>query len=261
MDKHKQFDIIPVPTLNDNYVWIVIDREHKAAIAIDPGEAKPVFDFLKTQQFSLNGILITHHHWDHINGVAELKNRFHCPVIGPETKSIDHITKPVRANQSIHIKPFPFGLQIIEIPGHTLDHIAYYSPGLLFCGDTLFSAGCGRVFEGTPEQMYTSLQKIAALPDETNIYCAHEYTLNNLRFAETVEPDNLHIKDRMAYVRELRKKNLPSLPSTLREEKLTNPFLRCESPEVIRQAELYAKQTLPTPLAVFIWVRKWKDGF
>jgi hydroxyacylglutathione hydrolase len=149
----------------------------------------------------------------------------------------------------------------MTIPGHTLDHIAFYSPGMLFCGDTLFSAGCGRLFEGEAIQLYSSLQRMAALPAETQIYCAHEYTLNNLRFAKVVEPDNIAIDQRIVSVTELRQKNQPSLPSTLAIEKSTNPFLRCHSPTIIKNVSAYAGHTLSSELDVFTWLRKYKDHF
>ena len=254
-------DIIPIPALRDNYIWTMIKPEDHTAWVIDPGDAAPVIDFLKQQKLTLKAILITHHHWDHTAGVAELREQQPTPVYGSAKEKIADVTHLLKDEEDIHMEGCPLTFHVIAIPGHTLDHIAYYSPGLLFCGDTLFAAGCGRVFEGTPEQMYASLQKIAALPDDTRIYCAHEYTLNNLHFAEIVEPENTLIKQRITQVSELRNKNLPSLPSTLSEEKETNPFLRCDSPELIAQVETYANQTLHNPIEVFTWVRKWKDSF
>lgn len=252
-------EIIPVPVLKDNYVWTIIDKEQHNALVIDPGDAMPVLEFLKKHQLNLQGILITHHHADHTGGITELIRHHAVPVIGSFQEKGLGITLPIQPDQAWRPEHFPLTFQVLGIPGHTLAHVAYYSPGMLFCGDTLFAAGCGRVFEGTSEQMYKSLQKLAALPDETNIYCGHEYTLKNLHFAEKVEPTNLNIKKRIAHVSELRKKNLPSLPATLAEEKKTNPFLRCDSPELIMHVEQYAGQKLQTPVDVFTWVRKWKD--
>jgi hydroxyacylglutathione hydrolase len=251
-------DIIPIPVLEDNYIWLLTDIERRTAVIVDPGVSLPVIDFLKKNTFTLAAILITHHHWDHTGGIAEIITHYRIPVIGPAQMKTSDV--PIEsAENNIRIKDFSLNFDIITLPGHTLDHIAYYSPGILFCGDTLFAAGCGRIFEGTAEQMYASLQKIIALPNDTNIYCAHEYTLNNLRFAEMLEPNNLHIKARFNKINELRKQNLPSLPTTLWEEKQTNPFLRCDSPELINQVENYAGQKLNLPIDIFTWVRKWKD--
>lgn len=245
--------ILPIPILSDNYVWTIIATELNAAVVVDPGDAQPVSDFLKQQQLSLVGILVTHHHWDHTNGVSALQQQYKAPVFGPATS--------LREQDTVVITGFPLSFQVLAIPGHTRDHVAFYTPGILFCGDTLFAGGCGRLFEGTAKQLYDSLQKMAALPDDTSVYCAHEYTLQNLRFAEMVEPDNQAIKQRMKRVNELRKQSLPSLPSLLSEEKQTNPFLRCDIPEVIASVEKYAGRALNTPLEVFTWVRKWKDKF
>lgn len=253
--------ITPILSLKDNYIWTLVDDQKKTAIMIDPGEAKPCFSFLAQQQLTLVGIFITHHHWDHTNGIEELKNRYDVPVLGPAIENV--FAKSVSASepQRVSVEPFPVTFDVLDIPGHTLGHIAYYATGMLFCGDTLFAAGCGRIFEGNPEQMYASLQKIASLPDDTHIYCAHEYTLANLRFAEVVEPANPAIATRIKAVKALREQHQPSLPSLLSEEKETNPFLRCDVPDVIASVEKYAGQKLTSPVEVFTWLRKWKDGF
>lgn len=252
--------IHPIPALKDNYIWAITDSDHQQTVIVDPGEAKAVEDFLREQHLTLKAILITHHHWDHMNGVMELKNHYHVPVIAPN-ENIPGATRRVSENDVVTIPNFPLHLKVFEIPGHTLGHVAYYTPSMLFCGDTLFSSGCGRIFEGTPVQMYASLLKITALPNATQIYCAHEYTLNNLRFAETVEPGNKKIAERIKTVSAMRDNHQPSLPSTLSDEKETNPFLRCDSPEIIANVERYANQSLSNPIAVFTWLRKWKDTF
>lgn len=254
-------NIFPIPILKDNYVWVIADTKENAACIVDPGEARPVSDFLQKHKMILKGILITHHHWDHTNGIVELKNEYDVPIIGPAQENITGVTLPVHEQDTVNVANFPLAFQVMAIPGHTLGHIAYYAHEMLFCGDTLFASGCGRIFEGTPEQMYASLQRIASLPNDTKIYCAHEYTLNNLRFAETVEPNNYQIAERIKRVNEIRKKNLPSLPSLLAEEKETNPFLRCNSQELIETVEKHAHATLSGPVAVFASLRKWKDGF
>ncbi len=250
-----------IPALNDNYIWAITDVSAKVVLIVDPGDAKPVRAFLQEQGLTLVGILITHHHWDHTNGVAALAAEYKVPVFGPGREKIAALTHPLQDNDSVIVGDFPLRLHALTIPGHTLDHIAYYSRGYVFCGDTLFAAGCGRLFEGTAMQFFTSLQKLAALPDETKIYCAHEYTLSNLHFAAHVEPSNEKIKMRIEQVTAVRQKNLPSLPSTLREEKDTNPFLRCTSAELITQVEKFAGLSLTDPLQVFTQLRRWKDGF
>lgn len=252
--------IHPIPVLKDNYVWTMIDH-HRQALIVDPGEAAPVIDYLKQHNLQLVGIFITHHHWDHTNGLAELTQHYSVPIFGPAIENISYVTQPLAEGDEIKIPGFTLPFTTMTIPGHTRGHIAYYSPTILFCGDTLFSSGCGRIFEGSPEEMYASLQKIAALPDETKIYCAHEYTLANLHFAKTVEANNKLIDERIAIVNELRKNNLPSLPSLLREEKDTNPFLRCDSPEIIAAVEKHTGQRLTHEVEVFAALRKWKDNF
>ncbi|MBX3708672.1 MAG: hydroxyacylglutathione hydrolase [Gammaproteobacteria bacterium] len=260
MDALNPITIKPIRTLKDNYVWVIINNASHTAVIIDPGEADPVITFLNDNKLSLLAVLITHHHWDHTNGIPGIINHSDVPIYGPAAEKIPSVTNIVFENIQIDIPGFPT-LQALDIPGHTIGHIAYYSPGILFCGDTLFAAGCGRIFEGTAAQMYSSLQKIAALPEDTKIYCAHEYTLNNLRFAATVEPSNKKINERIQSVTELRHKNLPSLPSTLREEKETNPFLRCHEPELRIHAEEHIGQTLTTPIAIFTALRQWKNNF
>lgn len=251
--------IVPIPVLKDNYVWTLIDN--KNAVIVDPGEAAPVIDFIHKNQLSLKGILITHHHWDHTNGMPELKKRYQVPVYAPASENIAETTVAVHENDVVSIEGFPVQLNVISIPCHTSGHIAYYAPGILFSGDTLFAAGCGRLFEGDAKQMYASLKKLAALPDDTKIYCGHEYTLNNLRFAETVEPGNLKIAERKQRVSALREKNIASLPSTLAEEKETNPFLRCEVSEVASQVQKHAGKKLNNAIDVFAELRLWKDHF
>jgi hydroxyacylglutathione hydrolase len=250
--------IIPVASLKDNYIWMLVN--HQDAIIVDPGESSPVQSYLEQHQLSLRGILITHHHWDHTNGLDALLAAFNTNVYGPKNETVKGMTHPVCEGDVVSFQDFPAKFNVLDIPGHTLGHIAYYANGNLFCGDTLFAAGCGRLFEGTAEQLYASLQKIAKLPDDTFIYCAHEYTLNNLRFAQLVEPNNEDIKMRMQRVQTMRDKQLSTLPSTLAEEKLTNPFLRCDSAEVIKQTEKQAGKRLVTSVDVFSALRQWKDS-
>lgn len=254
-------DIHPIRTLKDNYVWALIDNKRRTAVIIDPGEHEPVIEFLNQRQISLISILITHHHWDHTNGIAGLLNSFNVPIFGSFNEKIANLTNPMREGMQVNLPGFPVTLSILEIPGHTLGHIAYTAPGMVFTGDTLFGAGCGRLFEGTAAQMLSSLQKLAALPDDTNVYCGHEYTLNNLRFAQIVEPTNEKIAERIERVTELVKMEKSSLPSTMKEEKETNPFLRCDSPDVVASVEAHVHGKLDNKLAVFTALRKWKDEF
>jgi hydroxyacylglutathione hydrolase len=255
----KKIQIYPLPSLQDNYIWALCDLEHKKVSVVDPGEAEPVLTFLKQEQFTLQSILITHHHWDHTQGIPALKTQGEVPVYGP--RELPHVTQALAEGSRLSQENSPLALEVFAIPGHTLDHLAYYAPGVLFCGDTLFAAGCGRLFEGSALELYSSLQRIAALPADTKIYCAHEYTLNNLRFAAVVEPGNPAILKRLAKVKTLRENQLVSLPTTLREEKETNPFLRCDQPLVKAATEKFSGQILTTPLEVFSSLRKWKDGF
>ncbi|MBA3661495.1 MAG: hydroxyacylglutathione hydrolase [Gammaproteobacteria bacterium] len=252
--------ITPIPTLKDNYVWTIINQESREAIIVDPGEAGPVQDFLEAEKLSLVAILITHHHWDHTNGIKAFKSEG-IEVYGPNNESIEGLTHRNQDDEVLSFKAFHLQFKCIAIPGHTLDHIAYYGDGMLFCGDTLFSAGCGRVFEGTAAMMFKALEQFKNLPDATAVYCAHEYTQANLRFAHTVEPSNHAIQRRILAVDALRAQNLPTLPSTIEIEKATNPFFRCDVSELIKNVEDYAGEKLNTPLEVFTWLRKWKDNF
>lgn len=258
--------IVAVRAFIDNYIWII--RDHAHAAVVDPGDAAPVLDYLKREKLRLVAVLNTHHHHDHVGGNLGLMREFTVPVYGPGNEPIPAITHSLRESHDaeneegyIHIPDLALSLKVLDIPGHTAGHIAYYGANLLFCGDTLFSCGCGRLFEGTPEQMVTSLDKLTNLPDETRIYCGHEYTLDNIRFARLVEPDNQILIRREAAVEQLRERTLPSLPSTIGMEKMINPFLRCGEPEVIRTASQYAGKQLADRTNVFSALRAWKNSF
>jgi hydroxyacylglutathione hydrolase len=259
------FKISLIPAFKDNYIWLLTLGSR--AFVVDPGDAAPVLARLEADGLWLEGILITHHHADHQGGVAELKARYQPVVFTPAKESITGSTHALSGGESIEV--LGQTLQVIAVPGHTLGHLAYYAPGALFCGDTLFGAGCGRLFEGTPAQMLASLACISRLPDATLIYCAHEYTEINLRFAQAVEPENLALQQRVLKVAALRADGLPSVPSTLAEEKASNPFLRCAEPAVIeaglQHAATHGDSLLATVNrsneAIFAAIRGWRNNF
>ena len=250
------FEILLIPAFKDNYIWLLV-RDGRAAV-VDPGDAAPVMARLEALQLRLETILITHHHADHQGGVAELVERWHPRVFGPAEESITGCTDPLSGGETIDV--LGERVAVLPVDGHTLGHIAYYVPGAVFCGDTLFGAGCGRLFEGTPAQMSASLGRLAALPDDTLVYCAHEYTEANLRFALAVEPDNAAVRERAERVAALRVKGLSSVPSALREEKATNPFLRCGGPAVFAAGLAHAAVDAEK-VAIFAAIRGWRNSF
>jgi hydroxyacylglutathione hydrolase len=249
--------IEPIPAFKDNYIWTLIHPKRALALCVDPGDAAPVEQFLQQHQYALAGILITHHHWDHTNGITRLTRTRDIPVWGPQ--DVQGVTHPLMDQQRCVLADIDLAFDVLAVPGHTLDHIAYYGHQLLFCGDTLFAGGCGRLFEGTAEQLYHSLQHLAALPPATQVYCAHEYTLANLQFAQQVEPDNTALQQRLTATKRLCAQHQPSLPSTIDLELATNPFLRVTQPLVIQAAERYANRSLNHPVAVFAALRDWKN--
>ena len=252
------FNITAIPALPDNYIWIIHNGQHAAVV--DPGEAGPVLRFLNAHGLQLNSILCTHRHADHIGGIAGLREVYNVPVYGRRHPDNPHITDDLREGDSLELDPFGIVFAILEIPGHLNDHIAYLAPEILFCGDVLFGGGCGRNFEGSLAQLHHSLQRLAQLPDHTRVYCAHEYTAANLRFALACEPDNPEVQQRAAATQQLRAANLPTLPSTVALENATNPFLRCTQPEIIRTLQRRGL-TDTTELGVFTALREWKNRF
>ena len=257
--------ITPIPAFQDNYIWLIRNDAGTHAIIVDPGDAAPVKEILEKEQLTLSAILITHHHFDHIGGINELVNKYHPVVFGPANESIPSCTHSLKENETIQVEGFSQHFRVIDVPGHTLGHIAYYSdqfsPPALFCGDTLFSAGCGRLFEGTPQQMFESLQKLAALPGHTQVFCTHEYTLSNLKFAQHVEPGNKQIEKRIDEVVRLRKENLPSLPTTIDQELTINPFLRTDQSIIKQSAEAKSGCEICEPVQTFATLRTWKNDF
>ena len=249
----------PVPAFDDNYLWLLV-RGSQAAV-VDPGDAAPILLRLQRRSLALQAILVTHHHGDHVGGVAELAGATGARVYGPRAESIP--SRDVALAGGDRIDVLGIGFDVLDVPGHTLGHIAYHAPAqrMLFCGDTLFAAGCGRLFEGTAAQMTASLAALARLPADTRVYCAHEYTMSNLRFALAVEPGNEALRQRQRSCMTMRERGEPTVPSTIGEELATNPFLRCDVPAVRRAAEARASRSLPTTEAVFAVVRQWKNAF
>lgn len=246
-----------LPAFDDNYIWLLRDAGARALV-VDPGDAAPVLAALGDAPPL--AILLTHHHVDHIGGVTDLLARWPgTPVFAPHDDRIPQASQRVADGEQLAIGDWRFA--VLAVPGHTRSHVAYHGEGLLFCGDTLFSLGCGRLFEGTPTQMHTSLARLAALPGDTRVCCAHEYTLGNAAFALTVDPDNPALRERATAVRALRAAGRPTLPTPLAQERACNPFLRCDAPAVRAAAEAHAGHALTDAVAVFGALRAWKDGF
>ncbi len=252
-----------LPIFQDNYIWLLINDINNTVTAVDPGEASTLQRFLAAKSLRLTDILLTHHHADHIGGVLDLARHYKLNVYGPLQENIVGVTHNLQDNQEFFLENLDINFKVLAIPGHTLGHIAYYNSkyGVLFCGDTLFSAGCGRIFEGTPEQMYASLLRLNSLPDDTLIYCTHEYTLNNLKFAKSIEPDNLAIQNKILAVQDMLAKGLPSLPTKLKDERKYNPFLRCDKTTIVENLQKKFHINLNGDLQTFTYLRKLKDTF
>jgi hydroxyacylglutathione hydrolase len=248
-----------VPAFADNYIWLLEDGRNAAAV--DPGDAAPVERFLQERGLALTAVLATHHHADHVGGLQALAGRWKCGTFGPAREAVAGLDQRLREGDRITIPGLDIELETFDIPGHTAGHIALYGAGAVFCGDTLFACGCGRLFEGTPRQMMDSLGKLARLPGATRVYCGHEYTLANIRFAEAVEPGNRALAERRAREEAKRARGEPTLPATIADELATNPFLRCDEPEVAAAARRHAGHELAGPIEVFTEIRAWKNRF
>ena len=256
------FEIFPIKAFSDNYMWTLVEGDQ--AIVVDPGEAKPIIEAFDKRNLNLNSIIITHHHFDHTGGVLELIDHFNCEVYGPDGGHIKGVSSPLNDNEEFDL----LGKKFIALhtPAHTLDQLAYYSEEaytnpILFCGDTLFSAGCGRIFEGTALQMHDSLSRFAILPGNTKVYCGHEYTQSNLVFAAAVEPNNKFIQEKIKEVNKLRDQDKETLPSVIASELKINPFMRCKEATVVDAAIEYSGKELKEPYEVLGVIRDWKDNF
>jgi len=252
-------EIHPLPAFEDNYIWAI--QSGDAVAVVDPGESAPVLRHLERTGAHLCAILVTHRHGDHTEGIAALTAHAAVPVFGPALENIVGVTHPLRGGETVSLPELGIEFEVIAVPGHTRGHVAYYHRGLLFCGDVLFGGGCGRVFEGTMAEMQSSLARLAALPPDTAVYCAHEYTQANLRFARAVEPGNPALLERSATVAKLRAGHQPTVPSTLAEELATNPFLRWDAPAVIDAARVRRGSPPRDAAEVFAAIREWKNGF
>jgi hydroxyacylglutathione hydrolase len=270
--------VTAISAFSDNYIWAIGQTNNKNIVLVDPGDASVCLDYIKSQQLNLVAILITHHHSDHVGGIKELlaysqqQNANSAQVLnvyGPANENIKYCTQPLTANNQVVVDELSLTFNILDLPGHTRGHIAYVSSTkennaseqLLFCGDTLFSGGCGRLFEGSAEQMFNSLTKLTALPDSTKVYCAHEYTLANLTFALSIETNNIELNNYYQQIRQFSAQNIPSIPTTIALEKKINPFLRVTSSEIIINVEKLVNRKLTSDVAVFAAIRQLKDDF
>ncbi|SKA68859.1 hydroxyacylglutathione hydrolase [Thiothrix eikelboomii] len=252
--------VINIPAFADNYIWLITNEERKFGVIVDPGDAEPVLAELAQRQIEPLALLITHHHRDHVGGIAKLLEVYpHLMVYGPAHETIPHRTHPLQDGDTVELAELKASFQVLDVSGHTAGHIAYYGEESLFCGDTIFGCGCGRVFDGSLDQLHAALQRLAKLPASTLVYCAHEYTIDNIGFAKWVEPDNQDLDLRLEECWQLREAGRATVPFSLGNEFITNPFLRTHIPEVIAKAEKVAGRELQTQAEIFATLRIWKD--
>ncbi|BCO31715.1 hydroxyacylglutathione hydrolase [Thiohalobacter sp. COW1] len=252
--------ITPVPAFSDNYIWFIRQAGQRQVAIVDPGDAAPVLAALQREKLEPAALLITHHHGDHVGGIRHLLEHYPgLPVYGPAGERIPQITQRLSDGDRVRVEALDTEFEVFDVPGHTAGHIAYYTDHALFCGDTLFTCGCGRVFDGSVEQLHASLQRLRRLPPETRIYCAHEYTLENIGFAKWVEPDNAALLQREREAIRTREQDRPTVPAELALELATNPFLRTDDAGVIAMAERHAGRPMRDAQDTFITLRRWKD--
>lgn len=255
--------VTPVPAFRDNYIWVIHTRQgqERLAVLVDPGEPDVILSWLESQHARPVAVLVTHHHQDHTGALPALARRWSIPVYGPELEAIPGVTDPVREGSEVRIPELGLAFRVLATPGHTRGHVCFFGHGWLFSGDTLFTCGCGRLFEGSAGEMHASLQRLAGLPPDTRVFCAHEYTLPNIGFAREVEAGNPALEARYREARQLRKAGHPTLPSTLAQELATNPFLRCHVPGVRVALAHHAGLPIDTDVEAFARLRQWKDNF
>ncbi|WP_372882727.1 hydroxyacylglutathione hydrolase [Psychromonas sp.] len=253
-------NVITIKAFQDNYIWLIKDSQSQHCIIVDPGDAAPVLLLVENEQLIIDAILLTHHHADHTGGVQTLIAQDENILIYSKNKMFQS-SQLVAEGDTISFFDGRFSLQVMEVPGHTLDHVAFYNKQLLFCGDSLFSGGCGRVFEGSFGQMFSALSRLADLDDKTKVYCAHEYTQNNLIFAHHIEPKNVALLNYIQQVSKKRQQGLPTIPSTVGLEKAINPFLRCDQQTVINNLQAHLGEEIRDPLSCFAALRNYKNDF
>ena len=255
-------NILAIPALNDNYIWTIVHSKNRRAVIVDPGESEPVLNLFEQQNLTLTAILITHHHWDHTNGIQQIIEKYPVPIYGPLKDKISLCDHTLNDQDTIELSDVELTFKVLEIPGHTLGHVVYWGHQWVYTGDTLFTAGCGRIFEGSPDKFYHSLMKLASLDPQTKVYCGHEYTDQNLQFAKIVEPDNPNLKRRIIETQQKLNQNQPIPPSTIQLELETNPFLRCHQKNVQQRVQEYCGYPLADDIiAVFTALRRWKNEF
>jgi len=258
--------VTAIKAFNDNYIWALANKSNDNIALVDPGDAEVCIEYLQKNHLKLSAILITHHHRDHVGGIKVLldyakEHSWTVTVYGPRNENIAHLDVELKENDTVNLAMVDWQFKVFDLPGHTKGHIAYYNDETLFCGDTLFSAGCGRLFEGTPKQMHQSLSKLASLPSNTLVYCAHEYTQANLSFALIVEPSNTELHDYAEKVSLMRQNNESTIPSNIGLERQINPFMRCHEKTIKLAAQQYNKSIQNSDVEVFATIRSWKDNF